>query len=169
MLFDRTLQALVDKVFSDLEQADRMNEEAYYARMGIKRKPDPEDAAGAPGADAPPAGGAKAKRSRGAIDIEINFKLSPDEDAAGAPESAALGNLDKPYLKTCGRLKVAQLKKYLSKKLHVQRADEIEVLCRGDVLGSELSLQFIKRTRWSNQSEDLELSFRRRTADAAFN
>ena len=137
ILFDRTLQALVDKVFTDLEEMDGANEEAFYARLGIKRKPDPDDA---PSGHAEPAASSKTKRSRGSIDVEINFKLAPDLSAA-LPSSLRLTALDKPYLKTCGRLKISQLKKYLSKKLQVERPDDIEVLCHGDALGSELSLQ----------------------------
>ena len=93
ILFDRTLQALVDKVFTDLEEVDRASEEAFYARLGIKRKPDPDDA---PTGHAEAAASSKAKRSRGSIDVEINFKLSPDTSAA-LPSGLRLTALDKPY------------------------------------------------------------------------
>ena len=145
ILFDRTLQALVDKVFTDLEELDRAKEDAFYTRLGIKRKPDPDDAPS--GHTDAAASNSKAKRNRGAIDVEINFKLSPDCGPA-LPESLRLATLDKPYLKTCGRLKISQLKKYLSKKLQVERPEDIEVLCHGDALGSELSLQVSMFQPW---------------------
>jgi len=71
--------------------------------------------------------------------------------------------LEKPYLKTNGRLKVYQLKKYLAKKLSA--SCDIELLCRGDVLGAELSLHFITKTRWVDGSHDLLLNYRMARAD----
>eukprot|EP00939_MAST-03C_sp_MAST-3C-sp1_P004351 g4351.t1 len=38
--FDRTMQSLVDKIFPDIQTADREKEEAFYAARNIKRKED---------------------------------------------------------------------------------------------------------------------------------
>ena len=55
---------------------------------------------------------------------------------------------------------MSQLKKYLCKKLDLGSADEIQILCNDEVLGSELSLYFVKCTRWMGD-HDLQLSYRR--------
>ena len=46
----------------------------------------------------------------------MNFKLSPDTGPNTTSEMK-LGVLDKPFLKTSGKLKVCQLRKYIAKKL----------------------------------------------------
>merc|ERR1712060_580256 len=46
---------------------------------------------------------------------EINFTLSPQANA-----NQTIPPLDKPLLRTSGRLKISQLKKYILKKLKVQ-------------------------------------------------
>jgi hypothetical protein len=56
---------------------------------------------------------------------------------------------------------VSQLKKYLYKKLGLNDPDEIEVLCKGEVLGPELSIYFIKCTRWMEGDHDLTLHYRK--------
>ena len=42
-------------------------------------------------------------------------------------------------------------------------AERIEVLCKGDVLGREMNLNFIRRTRWVDTDEDLLLNYRLKT------
>lgn len=64
-------------------------------------------------------------------------------------------------IRTSGRLKIIQLKKYLAEKLNVdsKRASTLEILCNGDIVGDELSLTFIHRTRWLNNDEELVLTY----------
>ena len=38
---------------------------------------------------------------------------------------------------------------------------EIEILCKGETLGQELSLLFISKSRWLDSDQDLELNYRR--------
>jgi hypothetical protein len=99
-----------------------------------------------------------------------------------------LPRLSKPFLRTSGRLKILQIKKYvrpqplsfapqltppqptpprppsrryLNKKLaNVPSPKAISVFCQGDLLGDELNLTFLKRTRWLNTSKDLTLHYR---------
>ena len=80
---------------------------------------------------------------------------------AGAGELAALSALDKPFLKTSGKLKISQLRKYLSKKLRVDDASELELLCAGEGLAAEHSLHFIKRTLWPQPGVELVIHYRK--------
>ncbi|KUG00674.1 Polycomb group RING finger protein 5-A [Phytophthora nicotianae] len=52
------------------------------------------------------------------------------------------------------------LRKYLAKKLKVAKPEEIEILCKGTVVGPEYSLEFIRRTRWKESSK-MVLEYRR--------
>ena len=90
--------------------------------------------------------------TRGVDHVEVSFKVEPDTLLTSGE---ALAVVDKPYLKTSGKLKISQLRKYLAKKLH-ERPDQIELLCANEPLAAEHSLHFIKRTLWSH-STDLEL------------
>ena len=45
------------------------------------------------------------------------------------------------------------LKKYLGKKLGCTSKEEVELCCNGDPLGPELSLNFIKKTRWHDNTD----------------
>ena len=42
---------------------------------------------------------------------------------------------------------------------------KIEVYCNGDLLGDELNLTFLKRTRWVGMTADLTLNYRRRAEE----
>jgi hypothetical protein len=79
----------------------------------------------------------------------MHVKLLPMGTSA-----ADLQSLPKPYLKTSGQIKVSQLKKYISKKLRLDDGVKVELLCRGDPLGGELSLHFVMRTRWVVPNDD---------------
>lgn len=88
----------------------------------------------------------------------MSFKVVPDARLADG-EAAPMGALDKPYLKTSGKLKVSQLRKYLSKKLK-ENADDLELLCAGEGLAAEHSLHFIKRTLWPQPGVELVIHYR---------
>ena len=92
----------------------------------------------------------------------MNFKLSPDTGPSTTAEMK-LDVLEKPFLKTSGKLKVCQLRKYICKKLSLpeSQVDEVEILCNGESLGPELNLYFIKCTRWMQGEAHLLLNYRK--------
>lgn len=186
ILADRTLQELVDKMFPP----DRAAEEAFYAARSIKRKPEfefshppPPKSSRAPSGGPPPGSGfvggppPSLSRAPSSTDDELNFQLlpfgapgaevrPPDDDSA-----LHLAALAKPFLRTSGRLKVLQVKKYICKKLGAAGGAQldpkrIEVYCNGECLGDELNLTFLKRTRWVGMNADLTLNYRRRPESA---
>ena len=38
--------------------------------------------------------------------------------------------------------------------------DQIDILCKGEALGHELSLEFVQKTRWANTSKIIEFNYR---------
>jgi hypothetical protein len=99
----------------------------------------------------------------------MNFKLSPDMAGSGfgTTQAMVLPQLDKPFLRTSGKLKVLQLKKYIAKQLlgGDESSEEVEILCNGESLGPELNLYFIKCTRWmQGDTLSLLLNYRRRAS-----
>ncbi|KAJ8611990.1 hypothetical protein CTAYLR_004403 [Chrysophaeum taylorii] len=85
---------------------------------------------------------------------QVSFKVEPAADETYYP------TLDKPYLKTSGKLKVHQLRRYLAKKLGVS-ANRVELLCAGDVLASDHSLHFIRRALWYDDAVELIINYRK--------
>lgn len=193
ILHDRTLQSLVDKLHPEVVEADRERETAFYEARGIKRKPEfaaatgaqtrstaaasasangraPAAAAAAASASSssssrPDGGSAKRQRTDKAAgrspDEEMNFRLAPLPPRADAEE--ALPSLGKPFLKTSATLKVAQLKKYLFKKLGLADPTDVVVLCKGAPLGPEMTLRTIKGGHWTDaDGKDLQLHYCKR-------
>lgn len=93
---------------------------------------------------------------------EINFQLLPLPDSSLSSADLSLPKLGKPYLRTSGRLKVLQIKKYLNKKIgEVVPNVHVQLFCQNTLLGNELSLTFLKKTRWRNNETDLILHYRK--------
>jgi len=75
---------------------------------------------------------------------EVAFELALDETS---PESIGLPKLDKPFIRTSAKITIFHLKKFLSNKLNLKSASEIEISYKGEILGSEHSLEYILKTR----------------------
>ncbi|GMI50723.1 hypothetical protein TeGR_g8782 [Tetraparma gracilis] len=155
---DAVINDLVGKLFPEKPGA----EIDFYESRGIKRK-----------AEYPleePAVEKEVKKKKVPYvnsEDELNFQLLPvpaDQIPTTSDKTVSeleLPRLSKPFLRTSGRLKILQIKKYLNKKLaNVPSPKAISVFCQGDLLGDELNLTFLKRTRWLNTSKDLTLHYR---------
>jgi len=74
---------------------------------------------------------------------------------------AQVTNLEKPFIRTSSRATVLHLKKFLGKKLGLDSPEDVDILCRGEVLGREFTLEFIAKTRWrQGRDEQLVLQYR---------
>jgi hypothetical protein len=161
IISDRTLQELVNKVFPELQEKDDADERAFYQERGIELKQQHTETKGRSAATSSGPAKKKTKKSRDASlqsDSEISFKLAPD---MSANTEMVLQSLEKPFLRTSGKLKVEHLQKYLKKKLKLGDKKMVEISCKGAMLGPELSLHFILKTRWHDTSNDLVLNYRK--------
>eukprot|EP00520_Triparma_pacifica_P007941 CAMPEP_0118652598 /NCGR_PEP_ID=MMETSP0785-20121206/11400_1 /TAXON_ID=91992 /ORGANISM="Bolidomonas pacifica, Strain CCMP 1866" /LENGTH=249 /DNA_ID=CAMNT_0006545119 /DNA_START=276 /DNA_END=1022 /DNA_ORIENTATION=- len=155
ILPDRIMQDLVKKIFPEVLKEEEKQEEEFYKERGIKRKPTQE----------PP----KVVKPKKKVSTpqpfentdELNFQLVPIEGTDLPNPSLGLPKLSKPFLRTSGRLKILQVKKYIQKKLDISvESSSLSIFCKGGILGDELNLTFIQRTRWLNNPNDLVLHFR---------
>lgn len=148
---DRTLQSIVDKIFPDLIRKDIEQEKNFYISRGIpvpealleeegKLKPATEAQEAAPG----PKRLKKGEGNKRIYNDEVAFELALDETSA---ESVGLPKLDKPFIRTSAKITVFHLKKFLSNKLNLKNTNEIEISYKGELLGSEHSLEYILKTR----------------------
>lgn len=131
--YDRQLATIVEKIFpykaadSDPEAEKRKHEEKQHqAEDETKLK--------------------KLKKSEALKKFyadEVGFELSVDESEA----DSGLKNLDKPFIRTSSKVTILHLKKYLQKKLNLPSLKDLEITYRGDIMGNELSLEYILRSR----------------------
>ncbi|RLN79592.1 hypothetical protein BBJ28_00004312 [Nothophytophthora sp. Chile5] len=69
---------------------------------------------------------------------------------------------DAPYnLLLVEARKIMHLRKYVAKKMKLVKPEEVEILCKGSPVGPELSLEFIRLTRWKEDAKMI-LEYRRK-------
>ncbi|XP_078359048.1 polycomb group RING finger protein 5-A-like isoform X2 [Oculina patagonica] len=56
--------------------------------------------------------------------------------------------LVRKYIRCSSRLTIAQIKKFLKVKLDLRTADQVEVMCNGEIMGKDHTLEFVYMTRW---------------------
>ncbi|TRY99589.1 hypothetical protein DNTS_007905 [Danionella cerebrum] len=61
--------------------------------------------------------------------------------------------LMKKFIRCSTRVTVGTIKKFLSVKLKLPTSYELDVLCNGEIMGKDHTLEFIYRTRWRLQGD----------------
>jgi len=144
--FDRQIQTMVDKILPDVVAKDIQLERDFYEKRGIKvdipfpqgpKKPVQEEP------EEPVAKKIKKSELKRFYSDEVSFELTLDENET----TNDLKRLDKPFIRTSAKVTVKHLKKYLQKKLNLESIKELEITYRGEVLGTEHSLEYILKTR----------------------
>jgi len=123
-------------------------EKAFYLKKGL---PVPEEDKIAPITGAvddnnhPPSKRLKKGEAHKRIyNDEVAFELALDENSQDAVD---MPKLDKPFIRTSAKITVYHLKKFLSKKLNLKAANDVEITYNGEILGSEHSMEYILKTR----------------------
>ena len=107
----------------------------------------------------------KPRRDESSPDDQISFVLDlEDETRPETEQDASAGNaqvtkLEKPYIRTSSKATILHLKKFLTKKLNLEKPEDVDIMCRGEVLGKEFELEYVSKTRW-RMPEQLVLKFR---------
>lgn len=84
--------------------------------------------------------------------------------AAAGATGAALPALELPYLKVQRRMQVLHLRSVLVAALGLATeldSEEVDVICKGEVLTGQHSLYFIEKTKWAQERSPLTLQYRR--------
>jgi len=154
----------VNKLFPQLDKIDDKKEEEYYKSRGFKKKqnyiPSKPDLLTRQIPQVPRDGGPASAEY-------ICFKLIPssslptNQSESSDSEIFELPGLPYPMLKTSGKVKVIQLKKYLAKKFKLEHRNEVNILYKTTSLGDEYTLFFIQRTLSCHQDEMLVLNYHR--------
>jgi hypothetical protein len=69
--------------------------------------------------------------------------------------------LQNSYIRTSGRLKICQLKKYILSQLKMESKflSKLAIMCKGDPVDDDFSLAFIQKTMWLVPDEEMILSY----------
>lgn len=79
-------------------------------------------------------------------------------------EEQPVKELVRKYIRCSSRLTIAQVKKFLKVKLNLKTADQVEVMCNGEIMGKDHTLEFVYMTRWRiKEGTLLTLQYRPRT------
>lgn len=67
---------------------------------------------------------------------------------------ASVSDLMKRFIRCSSRVTVGTIKKFLSLKLQLPSSYELDVLCNGEIMGRDHTLEFIYMTRWRLHGEN---------------
>eukprot|EP00069_Balaena_mysticetus_P010949 bmy_20929T0 len=81
---------------------------------------------------------------------EIIFKLVPGLQE----QELELKGLMKEFIRFSTRVTVGTIKKFLSLKLKLPSSYELDVLCNGEIMGKDHTVEFIDMTRWRLRGEN---------------
>ena len=59
-----------------------------------------------------------------------------------------VGELLRKYIRCSARITIGHIKKYLKLKLRLGASDQVEVMCNGEIMGKDHTLEFVFMTRW---------------------
>ncbi|XP_062375688.1 polycomb group RING finger protein 5-A [Sardina pilchardus] len=71
----------------------------------------------------------------------------------GQSGESTVKSLMKKFIRCSTRVTVGTIKKFLCLKLKLPSSYELDVLCNGEIMGKDHTLEFIYRTRWRLQEE----------------
>ena len=166
---DRTLQSLVNKIIRNLRGDEEARQRQFEDPGGAWPPARPPGHAGSeppragklaatsPQPKAEPAVSQRASKRLHTGTYEIDFRLelvggakkSVERDEHGEP----ISDLDKPFIRTKAQATIAHIKQFLAIKLGLSASsDQYDILCKGEVLGKEHTLEFVKRSRWREDS-----------------
>lgn len=103
---------------------------------------------------------------------ELNVELIMEEDDEGILQGNKVSpsdmekddritQLKNSCIRTSGRLKICQLKKYILSQLRLESKflSKLTIMCKGDPVEDDCSLAFIQKTRWLVPDKDMVLTF----------
>uniref|UniRef100_A0A8C2C702 Polycomb group ring finger 5a n=1 Tax=Cyprinus carpio TaxID=7962 RepID=A0A8C2C702_CYPCA len=152
-LLDKTLEEIIFKLVPGLREKEEQQESEFWRKNKIKSN----------GEDGP-----RAKKARLSdeedhdgkggdyhrSDPQIAICLDCLRNNGQSGESIVKG-LMKKFIRCSTRVTVGTIKKFLCVKLKLPSSYELDVLCNGEIMGKDHTLEFIYRTRWRLQGDSV--------------
>ncbi|XP_061915395.1 polycomb group RING finger protein 5-B-like isoform X2 [Entelurus aequoreus] len=142
---DNTLEEIIFKLVPGLREQEEEQELEFWrtSQRNENLQADSFVRVGLPGGDGGDGGDDDYHRS----DPQIAICLDCLRNTAQAGESTVT-DLMKRFIRCSSRVTVGTIKKFLSLKLKLPSSYELDVLCNGEIMGRDHTLEFIYMTRW---------------------
>ncbi|XP_019715951.1 polycomb group RING finger protein 5-B isoform X2 [Hippocampus comes] len=147
---DNTLEEIIFKLVPGLREQEEDRELEFW-RKNQRSEKLPVDALGAGLPDSISAGAGDDDYHRS--DPQIAICLDCLRNTGQASETSVT-DLMKKFIRCSSRVTVGTIKKFLSLKLKLPSSYELDVLCNGEIMGRDHTLEFIYMTRWRLQADN---------------
>uniref|UniRef100_A0A3Q2ZSP9 Polycomb group ring finger 5a n=1 Tax=Kryptolebias marmoratus TaxID=37003 RepID=A0A3Q2ZSP9_KRYMA len=158
---DNTLEEIIFKLVPGLREKEEQQEFEFWRRNQPKENgqeiprcqwlPDGGGDGGA-GADDGGDGGEDGDYHRSDPQIAICLDCLHNTGQSG---ESTVTDLMKRFIRCSSRVTVGTIKKFLSLKLKLPSSYELDVLCNGEIMGRDHTLEFIYMTRWRLHGENV--------------
>ncbi|KAM6956579.1 polycomb group RING finger protein 5-B-like [Aplochiton taeniatus] len=153
---DNTLEEIIFKLVPGLREKEEQRETAFWKESQPKENrqvpwckrlelTDDEEEEGEHG------GGGDEDYHRSDPQIAVCLDCLRNNPQA---EENAVTDLMKRFIRCSSRVTVGTIKKFLSLKLKLPNSYELDVLCNGEIMGKDHTLEFIYMTRWRLHGEN---------------
>ncbi|XP_061645056.1 polycomb group RING finger protein 5-B isoform X5 [Phyllopteryx taeniolatus] len=141
---DNTLQEIIFKLVPGLREQEEERELEFWKKnqRGENLPADVTAGAGLPDGDG---GGADDDYHRSDPQIAICLDCLRNTGRVG---DTSVTDLMKKFIRCSSRVTVGTIKKFLSLKLKLPSSYELDVLCNGEIMGRDHTMEFIYMTRW---------------------
>ncbi|CAB1454374.1 unnamed protein product [Pleuronectes platessa] len=154
---DNTLEEIIFKLVPGLREEEEQRELEFWRRNQKENGPGAlrrqrfglPDVGGEAGGEDDDGGDEDFHRS----DPQIAICLDCLRNTAPSGDSS-VSDLMKRFIRCSSRVTVGTIKKFLSLKLKLPSSYELDVLCNGEIMGRDHTLEFIYMTRWRLHGEN---------------
>uniref|UniRef100_UPI0037E708D2 polycomb group RING finger protein 5-B-like isoform X3 n=1 Tax=Semicossyphus pulcher TaxID=241346 RepID=UPI0037E708D2 len=146
---DNTLEEIIFKLVPGLREKEEQQELEFWRKNQPKENGQGDEGDGDGGGDDDDGGDGDYHRS----DPQIAICLDCLRNTGQSGEST-VSDLMKRFIRCSSRVTVGTIKKFLSLKLKLPSSYELDVLCNGEIMGRDHTLEFIYMTRWRLHGEN---------------
>ncbi|XP_048026552.1 polycomb group RING finger protein 5-B isoform X2 [Chanodichthys erythropterus] len=157
---DNTLEEVIFKLVPGLREKEQQQEVEFWRRNKSKENPD-EDGPICKKARVDEEDDDKGDGDYHRSDPQIAICLDCLRNNGQMGENIVKG-LMKKFIRCSTRVTVGTIKKFLSLKLKLPSSYELDVLCNGEIMGKDHTMEFIYMTRWRLRGENFEAGFSER-------
>uniref|UniRef100_A0A8C4QMT7 Polycomb group ring finger 5b n=1 Tax=Eptatretus burgeri TaxID=7764 RepID=A0A8C4QMT7_EPTBU len=142
---DKTLEGIIFKLVPGLKEREEKKEKEFWKTQSLHNSREDDEP--------------KPKRERRDNDFlcgNEDFHRSDPQIAIcldclwqnGQASGESMQSLMKKFIRCSSRVTVGTIKKFLSLKLQLPSNYELDVLCNGEIMGKDHTMEFIYMTRW---------------------
>ncbi|KAM9809174.1 polycomb group RING finger protein 5-B [Syngnathus typhle] len=145
---DNTLEEIIFKLVPGLREQEEERELAFWRNTQCRQNLTADAGTGIPDVTV-----AAAATDYHRSDPQIAICLDCLHNSGSASETSVT-DLMKKFIRCSSRVTVGTIKKFLSLKLKLPSSYELDVLCNGEIMGRDHTMEFIYMTRWRLRADN---------------